>query len=401
MSDAAEDPRPRILFLVHRIPYPPDKGDKIRSYHELMALREGADVTVACFLDDPEDEAHVATLGELCHDLVVVRLRPWAARLRSVCALAGRCPLSLAHYRSREMRRRLRELGPFDAVLAFSSTMGPYAERFAGARRVLDLCDLDSEKWFQYAGAASFPMSWIYRSEGRRLGAYEDEAARAFDAAVLVSPAEGETLRRRCPAAAIHVIPNGVDLDFLDPDAVPTEADARTLVFCGAMDYHSNVDAVRYLHDDILPLVRKTVPDVRLKIVGSNPAPAVTRLADSPGVEVTGRVPDVRPEILSAAVSVAPMRLGRGVPNKVLEALALTLPVVVTPNAAMGLELGEFEGADVAGDAPSFADAVVRRLRAAAAGRVRYPQHRHVLHAQYSWSSHMGALRRLVLGQAR
>jgi glycosyltransferase involved in cell wall biosynthesis len=196
----------------------------------------------------------------------------------------------------------------------------------------------------------------------------------------------------------VCVVPNGVDLEYFDPEAVPVRGDGQTLVFCGAMDYHSNVDAVQHFFDEILPLVRQEVPDAKLRIVGSSPAPAVQRLAESPGVGVTGRVPDVRPEICAAAVSVAPMRLGRGVPNKVLEALALTLPVVATPNAADGLDLDAFEGADIAEQAPAFAAAVVRRLRAAQDGESRFPQHRRVLQERYSWSHHMEKLLRLLLG---
>ncbi|MHC4817197.1 MAG: TIGR03087 family PEP-CTERM/XrtA system glycosyltransferase, partial [Planctomycetota bacterium] len=349
--------RPHILFLVHRIPYPPDKGDKIRSYNELRALNEVADVTVACFVDDPADMAHVPTLEKMCKELVVVRLSKGRAKLRSLAALLGKGSLSLAYYRSQAMRQRLRDVGPFDAVLAFSSTMGPYAELFKNTRRVLDLCDLDSEKWVQYAGRASFPMSLIYRIEGQRLRRYEVEATRASHAATLVSAAEGDLLRQRCPDGDVRVVPNGVDLEYFDPAAIEAQGDAKTLVFCGAMDYHSNVDAVQYFHDEILPLVRKEVPGAELRIVGSSPAPAVQRLGEEEGVRVTGRVPDVRPEICSAAVSVAPMRLGRGVPNKVLEALALTLPVVATPNAADGLNLAAFEGADIAEQPAAFAAA--------------------------------------------
>jgi sugar transferase (PEP-CTERM/EpsH1 system associated) len=391
--------RPHVLFLVHRIPFPPDKGDKIRSYNELRALNEVADVTVACFVDDRADLAHVPTLEKLCKELVVVRLHKGRAKLRSLLALLGRGSLSLAYYRSAAMRERLRNLGPFDAVLAFSSTMGPYADLFPKTRRVLDLCDLDSEKWVQYAGRASFPMSLVYRIEGHRLRAYEVEATRKSDAATLVSAAEGDLLRKRCPEGDVRVVPNGVDLEYFDPDAIEVHGDGKTLVFCGAMDYHSNVDAVEYFCDEILPLVRKDVPEAKLRIVGSNPAPAVQRLAEAEGVTVTGRVPDVRPEICSAAVSVAPMRLGRGVPNKVLEALALTLPVVATPNAADGLDLAAFEGADIAEQAPDFAAAVVRRLRAAEVGQDRFPQHRRVLVERYSWAHHMKELLGLLLNQ--
>lgn len=389
--------RPHVLFLVHRIPYPPDKGDKIRSFNELRALNAVADVTVACFVDDPADLAHVPTLEKMCRELIVVRLPKGRAKLRSLLALLGKNSLSLAYYRSNAMRRELSDLGGFDAVLAFSSTMGPYADLFRETRRVLDLCDLDSEKWVQYAGRASFPMSLVYGIEGRRLCQYEIEATRRSEAATLVSAAEADLLRQRCPEGNVHVVPNGVDLEYFDPAAIETEGDGRTLVFCGAMDYHSNVDAVLYFHSEILPLVKKEVPEAQLRIVGSNPAPAVQRLGEEEGVLVTGRVPDVRPEICSAAVSIAPMRLGRGVPNKVLEALALTLPVVATPNAADGLDLAAFEGADIAEQAPDFAAAVVRRLRAAEAGEGRFAQHRRVLEERYSWAHHMKGLLELVL----
>jgi glycosyltransferase involved in cell wall biosynthesis len=190
------------------------------------------------------------------------------------------------------------------------------------------------------------------------------------------------------------VIPNGVDLG---PDPASARGDGRTAVFCGAMDYLPNIDAVCFFHDEVLPLVRTEIPDLRFRIVGSNPAPEVRRLA-SVDVEVTGRVPDVRPCLVSAAVSVAPLRLGRGVPNKVLEALALALPVVATPNATQGLDLSGFGGVEVAADAPGLAAAVVRRVRAARDGNGRFPGNRALLAGRYSWERHGEALRALVLG---
>jgi len=393
MANATNGKRPRVLYLAHRIPYPPDKGDKIRSYHEWRALADAADTTIACFVDDPADEARIEELGGLCAGLLAVRIGRTGAKARSLAALATGGPLSLAFYRSGEMRRRLAALPRFDAVLAFSSTVAPYALDVPAARRVLDLCDLDSEKWVQFAADSAWPWSWIYGTEARRLGRYEREATRAFDATLLVSEAEADTLRKDCPGSDVRVVPNGVDLAYYDPDAVEARGDGKTLVFCGAMDYRSNVDAVRYFHDEVFPRIRREIPDARFKIVGTNPAPAVQKLAETPGVEVTGRVPDVRPELLEAAVSVAPLRLGRGVPNKILEALALTLPVVTTPNGAAGLDLAAFEGAEVAGDAAGFAAAVVRRLKAGG----RFPQHRAVLEERYSWRHHMDRLVEVVL----
>ncbi len=381
---------PRLLFLAHRMPFPPDKGDKIRSFREWKALSSSHRVTLAFFLDDPEDARHLPRLAQEVDEVVAIPLSGRRARLRSLLALPTRRSLSLAFYRSRAMERRLRGLAGragFDAVVAFSSTMAPYALAVPARRRVLDLCDLDSAKWLQYAEASRFPMSSIYRTEARRLGAYEAEAARAFDATLLVSAAEAAELRARAPGSEVLVAPNGVDLDRLDPDLFPeTRGDGITTVFCGAMDYRSNVDAVRWYHDEILPLVRRQVPDARFRIVGSKPAPEVVRLGRGEGVEVTGRVEDVRPLLLSSAVSVAPLRLGRGVPNKILEALALALPVVTTSNGAAGLEMQAFEGADVADTPSEFADAVVRRLRAARAGASRFPGHRRALARLYPWS---------------
>jgi len=382
MSKEIDVDRPEVLFLAHRIPFPPNKGDKIRSFRELKALTGCARVTLACFLDDPADEAHVPALREQVEELIVVRLDRRRAKLRSLLALASTTPLSLAFYRSRELAARLAGRR-FDAVVAFSSTVAPYALRVTAARRVLDLCDLDSEKWAQYAGASRFPLSLVYRIEARRLGAYEATAAARCDTTLLVSEAEAETLRSRAPGADVRAVPNGVDLEFLDPGPFGDVAcDGHTAVFCGAMDYKSNVDAVVWFHDEILPRVRREVPDARFRIVGMNPAPEVVRLGETEGVEVTGSVPDVRPEILRAGVSVAPLRLGRGVPNKILEALALSLPVVTTSNGTAGLRLGEFEAADVADDPATFAAAVVRRMQA---GQHRFPQHRESLARLYRW----------------
>ena len=192
--------RPSVLFLVHRIPFPPDKGDKIRSFREMEALGKRCDLTVACFVDDVADEIHVERLKEYCREVIDVRLSRPVAKLKSLTALLGRGSLSLEFYRSREMERRLRELAvrrPMDAVLAFSSTMGPYAALFPGARRVLDLCDLDSHKWERFASASRWPMSAVYASEARRLAAYEAKATGEFDATVLIVEGQADLVVRQ------------------------------------------------------------------------------------------------------------------------------------------------------------------------------------------------------------
>jgi len=388
--------RRKALFLAHRLPYPPDKGDKMRSFRELRALAEDHDVTLGCFLDDPDDARHLPAVEEMCSEMIAVPLRAGPARARALLALLSPRPLSLAYYRSRELRRRLLGRPAFDVVVAFSSTMAPFADACQARRRVLDLCDLDSEKWALFADASRFPRSFVYRLEASRLGRFEAKCCRRFDSVVLVSAAEACALRARAPDGPIHVVPNGIDLEYYDPARVEARGDGKTAVFCGAMDYRSNVDAVVRYATAIHPRVRRRVPDARFKVVGSRPAPEVLALATIEGVSVTGRVPDVRPELLSCAVSVAPLRLGRGVPNKVLEALALGLPVVTTSNGAAGIELARFPGASVADEPERFADEVVRFLEAARAGRDRYPQHRSELSRLYCWDAFTASIRSLA-----
>ncbi len=378
--------REDVLFLAHRIPFPPDKGDKIRSYREWKALTKHARVTIACFIDDPADEPHVEALAKEVDELIVVRLHPRRSKLKSLMALPSSRSLSLAYYDSKEMRNKLAACAQrktFHSVLAFSSTMAPYALQVPASKRVLDICDLDSEKWAQFAEVSRFPMSRVYKTEAARLGRYEVECAKNFDVSLLVSQAEADTLLARAPGNDIRVIPNGIDLEYYDPAACPkVRPDGVSTVFCGAMDYKSNVDAVVWYHDEIFPLIQARRPDARFVIVGSKPAPEVQALAATDGVEVTGRVPDVRPHVLGATVSVAPLRLGRGVPNKILEALSLSLPVVVTSNGAAGLDLAQFAACDVADEPQAFADAVLARL---AMGSGRIPQHREALQRLYRW----------------
>jgi len=383
----------RALFLAHRIPWPPDKGDKIRSHRELLALLEEHDVTAAFFLDDPSDAVHVAAVERLCRAVIAIPLRRLPARARAVAALLFPRPLSLAYYGSGALRARLAAAGPFDVVFAFSSTMAPYALSVPARRRVLDLCDLDSEKWALFAAGSAFPRSVVYRVEARRLARYEAACARRFDATLLVSEPEAATLRSRAPGAALRVVPNGVDLAYYEPSPPGPGAEGRTAVFCGAMDYRANVDAALHYAHDVHPLVRRRVPDARFRIVGARPAAAVRALDGRDGIEVTGRVADVRPHVAACGVSVAPLRLGRGVPNKVLEALALELPLVASAQAIQGLEVRDLPGVAVEDEPARFAEAVVRLLEAARRGRGRYPEHREALARRYRWDAFAAAIR--------
>ncbi len=343
------DDMEELLFLAHRIPYPPNKGDKVRSFHILKALAGRYRVRLGAFVDDPADLRHADKLARYCVEVHLLRLRPPAARLRSLSGMATGRPLTLPYFHDRAMRTWVRARlasGTIRRVLVYSSAMAQYVEG-AGAplRRVVDLVDVDSDKWRQYAQRARWPMSAVYRREARRLLAYERRIAAAFDATVLVSGAEAALFRGLAPEAAarVHAVENGVDARFFSPERTypdPYGPGGPVLVFTGAMDYRANVDAVVWFTAEVFPALRRRVPQARFFIVGAHPAEAVRRLAARPGVHVIGQVPDIRPYLAHAVLAVAPLRMARGIQNKVLEAMAMARPVVASPEALDGLDLG-------------------------------------------------------------
>jgi sugar transferase (PEP-CTERM/EpsH1 system associated) len=390
-----------LLLLIHRIPYPPNKGDKIRSYHLLKHLARHYRVHLATFVDDPDDWQHVPHVEALCASSRFARLNPLLARVKSLGALAKNRSLSLEYYRDADLARWVKDTVQahgIERMLVFSSAMAQYTDAFPTARRVVDFCDVDSDKWKQYAAQKSAPMSWLYQYEARQLLRYERQVARDYDASLFVSAPEAELFRQLAPesSAKIGHFSNGVDTDYFTPDAPhasPYAAGERALVFTGAMDYWPNVDAVQWFANDIFPALRARYADVRFYIVGARPSPAVQALAQQGGVVVTGTVPDVRPYIAHAAVAVAPLRIARGIQNKVLEAMAMATPVVVSPqalegiDAAPGTELVLADGADAFGAAvATLLDGQKQAASAiGAAARLRVQN-------SYSWSSNLACV---------
>lgn len=366
---------PDLLFLVHRIPYPPDKGDKIRSYHLLRHLTRRYRVHVGAFVDDPEDWRHAKALRSMCASVHLVLIRPNLAKLGAISGLITGEALTLCYYRHPGLAAWVRQ--HLDAgvrrVVCYSSAMGRFVIDTPGVRRVMDFVDMDSDKWRQYAETRPWPWSWLYRRESDRLLAWERRVATTFDASLFVSAQEAADFRRAAPETADRVgwYGNGVDADYFSPDRDydnPYPAGNEALVFTGAMDYWPNVDAVTWFAREAFPLVRAQRPATTFYVVGSRPTAAVQALAREPGVHVTGRVPDVRPYLAHAAAAVAPLRIARGVQNKVLEAMAMARPVVVTPQALEGIRA--LPGAEVllADGAEAFAQATLQALQGADLG---------------------------------
>ncbi len=355
-----------LLYLTHRIPYPPNKGDKIRSYHLLRYLAQRYRVMLGAFVDEPADAAHAPVLRQWCEQLCLIPLHPLRARLASLRGLLMGQALTLPYYRSAALARWVNATVATHDVrkaVIFSSPMVQYLQPHHSIQVVADFCDVDSAKWTQYATQHSWPLSWLYRREGQRLSDFECASAATCAATTLVTAAEVELLARCAPnvASRLHVLGNGVDTQFFAPDATrrsPFNVDDIPLVFTGAMDYWPNIDAVTGFVQTVLPRVRAQVPRVKFYIVGMNPTDEVRALEKTEGVVVTGRVQDVRPYVQHARVVVAPVRIARGVQNKVLEAMALARPVVVSEACAQGV--GGQPGHDywVARDAEEFAQQI-------------------------------------------
>ncbi|MCS6921853.1 MAG: TIGR03087 family PEP-CTERM/XrtA system glycosyltransferase [Elioraea sp.] len=372
----------RLLLLAHRIPYPPDKGEKIRAFHILEHLAARFAVELGCLVDDPADLRHLPALAGRVAALEAHRA-PGGLRayLRALRHLRPGVPLTRGWFHNAALAAWVRQglaAGRYDAVFVYSSAMAPYvmgAPRVpAGQVRVLDLVDVDSQKFAAYAASPQGPlgglMARVHAREARTLLALERAAAAAFDRTFLVSEEEASLFRRLAPEVSdkVEAMGNGVDLARFDPTGTypnPFEHPGPHIVFTGAMGYRPNIEAVTWFAEAVLPLLAAHPPAPAFHIVGANPAPAVRALAARPNVFVTGTVPDVRPYLARADVAVAPLLTARGIQNKVLEAMAMAVPVVATPQAFEGVRAEPGRDLLVAEGAEGFARAVAEVLAGA------------------------------------
>jgi sugar transferase (PEP-CTERM/EpsH1 system associated) len=392
-----------ILFLAHRIPFPPDRGDKIRSFNILRHLCQLTRVHLACFADDHADAAHLPALREALGGALGeahVEVRTTSRAAAGARALLTGKPVSLTLFDSGAMRgfaHRILARPEVATAFVFSGQMAQFVP--AGPRLVMDFVDMDSAKFEAYA-AQGGPLASVHRREARRLFAFERETAARAAVSLFVSDAEADLFRARAalPQADIRALHNGVDLHFYRPGAVPAvPAPARPLiVFTGQMDYAPNVDAVRWFAQAVLP----QIPRAHFAIVGRNPADAVKRLAGE-RVTVTGAVPDTRAWLAAADVVAAPLRIARGVQNKVLEAMAMGRAVVASPAAHEGIEAEAARDLLVADSAEEQARAIRHLLsdpsRAAALGAAA----RRRMEEAYSWEARLAPLAALLGTPAR
>jgi sugar transferase (PEP-CTERM/EpsH1 system associated) len=335
-----------VLFIAHRIPFPPDRGDKIRSCHILRHIAALAPVHVACFADDEADLAHEPELAGVAQSHCLLR-RAKSLPLAGLQALATGKPVSLTAFADKALHgyvSRVLSERPISAIYVFSGQMAQYVPASFSGRVVMDFVDVDSAKFEAYAAGAGFAARALYQREARLLSRFESLTARRAHTSLLVTPEESELLRSRLlpgNTPSLQALCNGIDTVFFDPESVPPApemaGEGPQITFTGQMDYPPNVAAVDLFAREVMPAIRSVFPVARFNVVGRAPTQQVRALDGINGTRVTGAVLDVRPWIAGADLVVAPLTIARGVQNKVLEAMAMARPVLATPQAATGI----------------------------------------------------------------
>lgn len=404
----------RVLFITHRLPFPPNKGDKIRSFNILKYLAKRHEVYVACLIDDGADLRLVPELEVRVRRLVYERIQPGLSKALAVKSLVSSTPITVSYFYSKALQRKVDEIldtVDIDAVICFSAPMAEYLYRSRHAegklrrvRRVMDLIDVDSCKWRQYAERSSAWRAWVYRYEAVHLAKYERRIARSFDRVLVVSEPE----RRMFPmgeegCSNIGVMANGVDFEyFRSLTSQLGEPRDATLVFLGVMDYWPNVEGMTWFVRSVFPRVRAAIPGVELVIVGRRPTREIERLASHTGVVITGFIEDVRPYVARADACVVPLRIARGIQNKVLEAMAMQKAVVCTPQAQEGIRAQPGRDLVVAEGEEEFASATIDLLRDPQQAALIGGNARQCVELNYAWENNLAVLDHLLVpDQAR
>jgi sugar transferase (PEP-CTERM/EpsH1 system associated) len=382
----------KILYLAHRRPYPPDKGERIRAYHHLRHLASRHEVHLVSFCARDEVDS-AGGLAGLCRTVELVPLHHPGALARGVARLGCGGAFSSGYFGTAAMRRAVQRAvaaaGGVDLAWTSSVSLAQHLPQVAGVRQVVDFIDVDSEKWREYAHRSRAPIAWAYAVEAARLARVERQVAACADQALLVSESEAVVLRAAVPAARVRVIPNGVDTAFFQPRPEDPCDGSLQLVFIGSLDYRPNVDAVTYFVREVLPRLRGQVPNLGFTAVGHRPAAGLIRTVAraGEGVRIAGSVADVRPYLAAARLCVVPLRFGRGIKNKVLEAMAMGRAVVASSVAVQDLAVRDGVHLRIANDAQSCAAAVLDLARDAVERRRLAANALRLVREAYQWES--------------
>ncbi len=384
----------KVLFLCHRVPFPPASGSKVRAFQMIRHLSaQGHAVTVASLAHSAEEAEGAQGLADYCSQRMIETVGAMVARVRMVGRVPTAIPSSFGYFASPRLARRVRsalETGLYELVMVHSSSMAPYALGApAASLRILDFCDMDSQKWREYGQHKPFPWSLGYRFEAGKLERTEIRLARQFDLCTCATPAELQALRQLAPDASSAWFPNGVDSALFQP---ADSYDPHLIAFMGRMDYYPNQLAVVAFCREVLPRLQCRRPALRFEVIGANPPRSIRDLAQLRGVSVTGSVADVRPYVRRAALSVAPLSIARGTQNKVLESMAMGVPVVCSPIVSKGVDAVPGEHLLCASSTEEYValieqvlESPVLRRKLALAGRNRVLTH-------HSWTGAMARL---------
>jgi sugar transferase (PEP-CTERM/EpsH1 system associated) len=394
--------KPRILLLTHRIPFPPNSGDRIRAYHIIEFLSKYSQIYLGTVSDESWGQDQVDTLSKYCQKVCVSRLQSPSRWLRAIAGFGlGRSVTQGAFY-SRDLSKQIDQWSSefqFDAAMIYCSSMWPYTSylKTPPRRTVVDLVDVDSQKWRDYEEVARWPKKWVYRQEANRIGQLEKTIAQHAHAVTVVSRDEADLFARLHPGLRATPIGNGVDYKYFKPPSDRSDlaqssgnlAGELKLVFVGVLDYLPNIQGLEWFCNQVLPLLHASMPQVSLSIVGRRPTKEVQSLEDRPGVRLVGEVPDVRPYVNEAHIAIAPLQIARGVQNKVLEALACGKPVVATEHAATGIEtLG---GLTVANEPAQWVQAIEELIKPEVYSQ-KSKAARDQIVERYSWESQLAPL---------
>ena len=387
----------QILYIAHRIPYPPDKGDKIRSFNEIKFLSKRHEVYLACLIDEDRDIEHVKALEKYCASVNAIKFDKRLAKIKSLFSLISNRPMSVSYFFLKALKSQIDQLlktRRFDVIMVFSSSMAQYVSDVNDITKIIDFVDADSDKWRQYVKYSRFPFSTIYKIEATRLQDYEKEIIERFQHCIVATEKDAKLLKSSNSPNRLSVISNGVNFDYFFHRG--DNYDPYTIVFVGAMDYFANVDGVLYFYKEIFPLIKEKIPEIEFYIVGSNPSREIQRLNNEPGVTVTGYVKDIRLYLSKASVCVVPLRIARGIQNKVLEAMAVGVPVVATPQALECIGAQPCVDLLMENEPDKFAKRVIEIIQNRKLQKVLSEQGRIFVEKRYNWEVNMRKLEKLL-----
>jgi sugar transferase (PEP-CTERM/EpsH1 system associated) len=387
----------RILYVCHRFPFPPKRGGKIRPFNMIKHLARSHEVVVCSLARSLQEAEEGKGIAPHCAEFHMGVVDDRVQMLRMIATLPTPLTASAQYFHSPQLAHTIQQLlaeRRFDLIFVHCSSVAHYVQHVTNTPKILDFGDMDSQKWLEYTAYKPWPLSWGYWWEGQRLLAEEKRLARRFDVCTATTRAEWETLAGYGVDTPSDWFPNGVDASAFAPTSEPYDPD--TICFIGRMDYYPNQQGMFEFCADVLPLLRERRPGIKLLIVGADPSPAVRKLGELPGVTVTGSVPQVQPYVLRSALTVAPLRIARGTQNKMLESMAMGVPVVSSRIAAGGVDAVAGEHLLAASTPQEYRDAILRilddpaeRTRLSSAGRAR------VL-SNHAWPSSMQRLDRII-----